>query len=56
MDGIRMVSGIVVGFIGIDLETDPRYIPSHVRAVLNGYDIVRQIDVMSCVLVFSFDV
>jgi len=23
MDGIRMVSGIVVGFIGIDLETDP---------------------------------
>jgi len=38
MNGIQMASGIVVGFIGIDLETDPRYIPSHARAVLNGDD------------------
>lgn len=39
-DGIKMASGDVVGYIDVDLDTHPRYIPSMMSAIRNdGYDV-----------------
>ncbi len=38
-DGIRQATGLVVGFIDIDLETHARYIPSLVNTVERGADL-----------------
>ncbi len=39
VDGFRMASGNVVGYIDIDLEVHARYIPSMVTAISHGADI-----------------
>lgn len=38
-DGIRNAQGKIVGFIDIDLEVPPDYIPQFVRAIENGADV-----------------
>lgn len=38
-DGIRKTQGKIVGFIDIDLEVPPDYIPQFVRAIENGADV-----------------
>jgi glycosyltransferase involved in cell wall biosynthesis len=44
-DGFKAAQGDVLGFIDVDLEVHPRYIPSLVRAIENGADVatVRRI-------------
>lgn len=39
-EGIRRAAGSIVGYIDIDCEIDPRYIPIFVGKVEEGYDIV----------------
>jgi glycosyltransferase involved in cell wall biosynthesis len=38
MDGINQAQGRIVGFIDIDLEVSPEYLPSFFKALENGYD------------------
>jgi len=38
-EGMRAGRGAIVGYIDIDLEVDPRYIPSCIRAIEQGADI-----------------
>lgn len=49
-DGFRAASGTVLGFIDIDLEVHARYVPSMVRAVLDGADVA----VANRIYTFSF--
>ena len=39
MDGMRASAGRVVGFLDIDLEVGPQYIPALVRAIEEGADV-----------------
>lgn len=38
-DGIRMSSGLIVGFIDIDLSSNPAYIPYLVHNIIEGVDV-----------------
>ena len=38
-DGIAKAQGKIVGYIDIDLEVPPDYIPQFVRAIADGYDV-----------------
>jgi glycosyltransferase involved in cell wall biosynthesis len=44
-DGFRAARGVIAGYIDVDLEVHPRYIPSLVRAIEKGADmaVVRRI-------------
>lgn len=39
-DGIKIAKGDVVGFIDVDLEISPIYIPEFIRSVESGWDVV----------------
>jgi len=39
-DGMKIAEGNIVGYVDVDLDVHPRYIPSMVRAIINdGYDV-----------------